>query len=258
MLFFRQRIDEPELMDEPDRVSRSVMVGSLQGIRRVNRYLSGTRSVIEHIDPLLNEARRRKLTTLRLCDIGAGAADVPLALVRHARKRGIALHILAVEKNPDIAKAARALTAGVKEIQVITGDAREVLRAASGGGVERPIRPGSTLPALAEPFHIVTASLFLHHFTPDEAVAWIALMNGACTMGWIVSDLERHPHAWLGFKVLAPFLSRNPVFLHDGALSVRRAYTQHEWLLLAQRARARNVSLRRHWPYRIVMAGRHG
>lgn len=258
MLFFRKRIDTPELMDQPERVSRTEMVGALTGIRRVNRFLGGTRAMIDAIDPMLAEARRRKIRTVRLCDIGTGAADIPMALVKHAAKRRIDLHIVAVEWNPDLAAHARERTGKTPQVTVINADGREVLRAAARQPIAATAHSHGDrrAPARSEPFHIVTASLFLHHFPPPEVVDWISLMQGAASIGWVVNDLERALHAYLGFRVLGPVLSRNPVFLHDGALSVKRAYTRDEWLALARRARALQPRITRRFPARIVMTGR--
>lgn len=245
-------------MDQPDRVSREDMVGSLTGIRRVNRFLGGTRAIIEAVDPMLAEARRQKIRTVRLCDIGTGAADIPMALVKHAARRRIDLRVVAVEWNPDLAAHARERASKTPQVSVVNADGREVLRAAARGTSigPRPSVKNDHTPAMAEPFHIITASLFLHHFPPAEVVDWIALMQNAATIGWVVNDLERALYAWVGFRVLGPLLSRNPVFLHDGALSVKRAYTREEWLALARRARTAQPRIVRRFPARIVMSGR--
>jgi hypothetical protein len=244
-----------ELMDQPELVSREEMVGALDGLRRVNRLLGGVSALLHGITPLLAKAgRNTRGASIRLCDIGTGAGDLPLALARHARRRRIPLQIIAVELNPDLAASAARNCRAFPEIHVVCADARELLRASARGvPADRKHRatPGAIAPAT--PFDLVTASLFLHHFPPSEVTDWLGLMDAAARVGWVVNDLERHPLAWLGIKLVGPLLSGNRVFLNDAPLSVRRAYTPTEWLRFARDAGASGATLTRRWPWRVVM-----
>lgn len=251
-----KRSPDLELMDQPERCTRAELVGALQGLRRVNRLLRGRALSLRHTMPLIREAHRRGSNPVRLCDIGTGAADIPIALVRRARRERIPLRIVAVELTPWLADAARRRTERYPEISVLTTDAREVLRAAgsSGPAPVASIAAGDFLPAPAGPFDIVTANLFLHHFPPAEVSAWLALMHRASRVGFVVNDLERHPAAYWGIRLLGWVLSTNRVFLHDAPLSVRRAYTPAEWATMARQAGIRHATVRRRFPWRILLS----
>lgn len=226
-----------ELMDEPERVSREEMVGALEGLRRVNRLLGGRALLLRAITPMLEKARGITRGPIRICDIGCGAGDLPIAMAEFARSRGMDVEIVAVELNADLAAEARRCCGRWREINVVTADAREVL---SGGG-----------------FDIATASLFLHHFPPTEVRAWMVLMQSATRVGWIVNDLERHVLAWIGIRVVGPLMCRNAVFRNDAPLSVRRSYTPGEWQDLALDAGAPGARVTRHWPWRVIVRGVH-
>jgi ubiquinone/menaquinone biosynthesis C-methylase UbiE len=252
--FLARRSTELELMDQPERVSREDLAGSLQGLRRVNRWLGGTRLSVRALAPLLVRASLGMGGPVRICDVGTGAADIPVALVRWARKRGISVHITAVELSEALADVARKAARPYPEIQVVQGDARALLKAAARGRESsRPEAGAGSLPAQAKPFDIVTANLFLHHFAEEEATAWLSLMDRASRHGVVVNDLERAFAPWLGIRAFGWVLSRNPVFLHDAPLSVRRAYTLEEWRRLARAAGLRRVQVRAHRPGRILL-----
>lgn len=246
----------PELMDLPDRVSKGEMAEALDGIERVNRWLGGYAVARRSVLPMIRAAARRGARPVRLCDIGCGSADIPRELVRAAREEGLPLQVTAVELHPELVARARRACAAFPEIQVLEADARAVLSAAARGrpGVRSSDHTNAT-PAHAEPFDVVTAALFLHHFQPHVVSDWLALMAGACRVGWAVNDLERGLLPWLGIKVLAPVITRNAVFRHDAPLSVRRAYTRAEWLGMARRARLERVAIRPAWAFRVAMTG---
>lgn len=249
-------------MDEPHRVGRADMVGSLAGLRRVNRLLGGNGAATRAVLALLHRRRPLDGRVFRLCDVGTGAADVPLALARAARRKKIPLHVIGVEENPDLAAEARRATRHEKDITIVGGDARQLLAPAARHGNPRPGTPGNGGDAeegelrLPAKFDVVLASLFLHHFPPEEVMLWLRLMAGAAHAGVVINDLERHPLAWAGIKAVGPLLSRNSVFLHDAPLSVRRAYTPGEWRDMARRAGLRRLRLERRWAWRVVLTGR--
>ena len=254
-----KRSDALELMDQPDRVTRAELVGSLVGLRRVNRVLRGRALALRATMPLIREAYRRGSNPVRLCDIGTGAADIPIALVRRARRERIPLRIVAVEMTPWLADAARRRAARYPEISVLTADAREILRAAGSPGAPLPDTANAEfLPAPAGAFDVVTANLFLHHFPPAEVAAWLSLMHRASRVGLVVNDLERHPLAYWGIRLFGWVLSRNRVFLHDAPLSVLRAYTPVEWKSAARQAGLRHVAVVRRWPWRVVLSAPGG
>lgn len=238
-------------MDLPGRTTREELVGCLAGLERVNRLLGGIDNAIRAIEPLL---ARSSSSPVRVCDVGTGSADIPRALVRRARRRGLAIHVTAVEFSPSLAAAARRACRTFPEIAVVEADARAILSAAAAGGTTPP-RGESLLPSAPAKFDVVCASLFLHHFTPAEVTDWMGLFARASTAGWVVNDLERHAAAWLGIKVLGPFLCRNRVFLNDAPLSVRRAYTPAEWRGLVRDA-GLHGRVERRFPFRIRIVGR--
>ncbi len=141
-----REVSRSELMDRLD-ASPAELSRNLADIARLNR-IGATQTIQRHVAPFL--ARLAAGETLRILDVGTGAADIPLALARWARRHGHRVRIVALDVHPAILRHAARAADGTPEVHVVAGDA-----------LEPPIRPGSVDVALC--------SLVLHHL-PEEAV----------------------------------------------------------------------------------------
>ena len=95
----------------------------------------------------------------------------------------------------------------------------------------------------------IISSLVAHHMHDVELAGFIKWMEGVSRRGWLINDLHRHPIAWAGFRALAAVLRWHPIVAHDGALSVRRAFTRRDWAALLARAGVQ-ARVRWHVPFR--------
>jgi len=220
-----------EWMDRPDN-TRADLEGALADIGAVNRFLGGSRIVVEAALPYLAASTRK--SPLSVLDVGTGAADVPRALVRAARGAERAIRVVAVDRDPVTAALARGACAGVPEIEVLERDAFEL-----------GFPPGS--------FDLVTASLFLHHFTHDDAVRLIAAFRRIARRAVLVNDLRRHAIPWALIAVAARATRRHPMFVHDAPLSVLRGFTDDELRRIAAGAGAPEATVTRRFAFRLLM-----
>jgi ubiquinone/menaquinone biosynthesis C-methylase UbiE len=104
---------------------------------------------------------------------------------------------------------------------------------------------------------LVTLSLAAHHLTPAQLRAALAEAWRVARYGLVVSDLERGTLAYVSSRLMALVL-RNRLTSHDGPVSVLRAYTAPELRRIALAAGVSGLSVRRRFPYRIVLAARKG
>lgn len=214
---------------------------ALEDLRWVNRWLGGHASVRQALRPLVVQHRGEQ-APLRLLDVGTGGADLPARLVRWADQRGAALEVTALDANPHAVRSARAyLDGGLpprlrRRVTVQEGDALD-------------------LPFAAGHFDAATAALFMHHFDAAGAVRLLGEMQRVAARGLVVSDLHRHPVAYLGIKVLAAVLpGTSAMFRHDGPLSVRRGWRRSELRALAGRAGLPEARIRWRWAFRWVLS----
>jgi ubiquinone/menaquinone biosynthesis C-methylase UbiE len=205
----------PELLDGPlDDVA--ALRGNLRDLRRVNRYLGGSLLSGQAVDVLLAGERGPH----SLLDVGTGAADIPLALLRAAAAGGRDLRIVGLDSRPEVLEAARSIDprlGDLRNLQLSIADAR-------------------ALPYPDRTFDIVHASLVVHHLEPVEAVAFLREARRVARLGVVVNDLVRGRLQWAGAWLLTRLATRNPLTRHDGPLSVRRAYTRAETRALFESA----------------------
>lgn len=198
--------DAVELLDGPldDPVA---LAENLRDLRRINRWLGGIRSSAQAIDAIA--AHRGDLSLL---DVGTGGADIPLALLTAARRRGRTWRIVGLDSRPEMLAAAAASSPAVVTTE----------------GLELHVGDGRSLPFPDRSFDVVHCSLVLHHLEPPDAAALLAEMTRVSRLGIVVNDLDRARLAWIGAWLIGHLLTGNRYTRHDAPLSVRRAYRPAE------------------------------
>ncbi|MEO5884381.1 MAG: methyltransferase domain-containing protein [Candidatus Limnocylindrales bacterium] len=209
--------DTPELLDGP-LDDPTVLRGNLRDLERVNRRLGGVRLSARAISALAGA--RAEVTIL---DVGTGGADIPMALLERAQRRGQRWHVTGIDSRPEILAAALTMQPGMA--------AMPGLRLDQGDGRSLPYPDAS--------FDIVHTSLVVHHLAPDEVVQLLVEMRRVARLGVVVNDLVRTRLGWLGAWLLVHVATRNRFTRHDAPLSVRRAYTTAELTALADAAALR-------------------
>ncbi len=206
--------------------------GNLREIRGINRGLGWTAVTLR----LVEQARREAgLASWSYLDVATGSADLPLALVRGARRRRQTVDAHALDASPAVLEEARRFLRGAP-VTLHLGDAR-------------------ALPFEDRAFDVVTCVLALHHFPPDEAAAVLGEIARVARHAWVVVDLRRGLMAYLGALALRLVL-RNPMTRHDAPASVLRAYSMAEMDSMLGRAGLSGASLRACFPFRVAVLGR--
>lgn len=245
MSYLTRRRLTPEWMDapnaDPDELARA-----LGFIRLVNRRfpfgLGGAAATIWHLDRLSRNWPYGR--TMTLLDVGTGSADIPLAILAWADRRGHNVRITAIDLHETTLNVAREQVAQRGEesrIEIMRADALKL---------HEHFQPGS--------FHYAHAAMFLHHLDDMEAMTVLRIMDRLSTQGVIWNDLVRSRltcAAVRGFGFALPRMAR-----HDAIASFDAAFTKREALDLAQRAGLAQPKWRRHLLYRftIVSEARNG
>jgi ubiquinone/menaquinone biosynthesis C-methylase UbiE len=201
-----RQTDALELLDGP-LDDPAALAGNLRDLRRINRLLGGVRLTADAIEALA--AHREDLSLL---DVGTGGADIPMALLDRARRRGRRLSVVAVDNRPEILAAA-----AIAWPRVPITD-----------GLELHVGDGLSLPYPDRSFDVAHASLVVHHLEPTDATALLAEMARVARLGVIVNDVDRRWPALVGAWLMGHFLTGNRYTRHDAPLSVRRGYRPSE------------------------------
>jgi SAM-dependent methyltransferase len=231
MLMTPRRSNTPELLDR-DGHSAAELAGALRDIRAVNRLLGGSRTLLDALRPVIRHAKPG--VPLDVLDVGTGAADLPLAMVRCAERRGRELRVTAVDRDPATATIAARAAARAPQVRIVCADARRL-----------PFPPNS--------FDVVTASMFLHHFELRDVARLLARFRELARRAVLINDLRRHLVPWSFIALVSRLTRRDPMFVHDAPLSVLRGFTVTELLQAAGESGAASVTLKRCWPYRLAL-----
>lgn len=220
-----------ELLDAPDHDPR-VLAESLAHVAAVNRWLGGRRALLRALRPWLRDE-------CRILDVGTGSGDLPRAVVRHARRGSLRVHVTATDLHPQMRTMAAAACAPFPEIVITAADAL-------------------ALPFDRDAFDVALLSMILHHL--DDHAAAAALREAARVAPVvIVNELHRTRANYAGARLLAATVwAGNPLTRHDGPLSVLRAYVPAELEALARAAGLRPLVVGRRWFQRVVLVAGRG
>lgn len=160
-----------------------------------------------------------------------------IALVHRARALGIEAAITCADYDPRAIRFAREATEGYPSITVRQAD---VFKAELGT------------------FDYVFCNHVLHHFSDEQAVAFVRQAQAMAREGYLINDIRRSQFAYVGITLLAGLLYPNSVPFHDGRTSVRRSFRPEELeTLFAKEWPDQNErpTVRTRTPARIVITG---
>jgi len=200
-----------ELLDDP-RADPIAVAAELRDIARLNTLFGGTRAVVQELEPFFKrgagDGGRERGAIWTLLDVGTGFGDIPRAAARAARRRGITLRLVGVERNRAAARLARGADAGLP-LAVVLGD-------------------GGTLPLGARSVDVVVASQVLHHLPRATAVRWIAAFDRVARRAVVLADLRRSRVAMAGVWAASFGLGMSRVTRRDAVVSLQRGYSRAE------------------------------
>ena len=198
-----QRSHEHELLDDAS-LDAVELRANLRELGMLNRLPGGTAASIAAIELLADGAR-----DLVVLDVGTGGGEMALAFARHGRRGRARWQVIAADSHPEVlAVAARRLHRDPSATTLLA-DGRRL-----------PLDDGSV--------DVAHASLLIHHFEPQDALALLAELRRVARVGVVVNDLRRGVLPYLITSATVLALSRARYTRHDGPLSARRAYTLRE------------------------------
>ena len=229
-VFDLPQTERAELLDLHSGSLREVR-RSLHDIRRINRYLGGTKVLGDATFSLLQKHDLQNATVL---DIGTGSADLPLYLAQQAQRRKLTIRVLALDIS-------------ARHLQI----AREDLRFEYSKEIPLLQADAFQLPLRDKSVDIVISSLFLHHFRTPQIHRLLAEFERVSRVGWIVNDLVRHNVPLWFFRLTRPIFATSYLTRYDGEVSLRRAYTAREMQEIVRQSSVPTARVQSHFPFRM-------
>jgi hypothetical protein len=202
------RIGE-ELLDDP-AADPAAVAESLRNISRANRWFGGSWAVRYGLQQALHGTPPG--TTLTLVDLGTGLGDLPRVAVRWARRRGIRLVPVGLERS------------------------RVAATLASKTGLPTALACAGAPPLRDKSVDVVLVSQLAHHLTSASVMHLFRTCDRIARRAVIIADLRRHSLAGPAFWCGARLLRFDPVTLADGITSIRRGFRPDELSDLVRRA----------------------
>ena len=228
---FKQRSNRLEHIDTGNYTAAEYE-DCISELQFVNRWMGDAHSLRA---TLLREIESQSLPSFSILDIGAGSGELLRVAATWARKTNRHLSAVGLDRNERMTESILEESDDFDEISSVRGDA---LR----------------LPFADAEFDYVMCSLFTHHLLDEQVVQVLREMSRVAKRRIFVIDLHRHPVAYLLYTTLGKLVLHNRLLRHDGALSILRSFKSDELLELAQRAGLRDISVERHFPYRLVLS----
>ncbi len=224
-----RRSDQKEMMDLPG-IPAPLLEEDLKNLRTINFCLRASRGLLWCLERLLSTPGSDPFSIL---DVGTGSGDLPMAIVRWAKRRGLSAGVVGLEPHPVTATIARRQTQCSPEITIVRGD-------------------GFNPPFSSRSFDFVFASQLLHHFSESEIVTLLKIWSRLARRAVLVGDLIRHPLAYQGIRLLTRFFTRNEMTRTDAPLSVQRSFTLQEWKELFNHTGIGDFHLFTFFPFRFL------
>ncbi len=188
-----------ELLDDPSADPSAVQL-SLRNIARANRWFGGLAAVRSGLNSLLPFPT----SNVTLLDVGTGSGDIPIMARAWARRQGLALRPLGLERHPAAAQLA------------------------ASTGLTMILGCGGSLPLASKSVDVVVVSQVAHHLDRESFIALVGECVRVARHGVVLSDLRR---SWLAARAWRPvgwILRFDEYTIVDGITSLRRGYTRSE------------------------------
>jgi 2-polyprenyl-3-methyl-5-hydroxy-6-metoxy-1,4-benzoquinol methylase len=218
-------------MDDPslDQIEHELALNGLARIHRFNRTPALIWQAIRS-QVVVGDAK-----SLSIMDFGCGDGYLLRRLYALAKVEGISLELVGCDFSSNAIGFAR-IAADHENVPI------EFHQIDVTGVNEPPLQTD-----------VVLCSLFLHHFTEQEAIGIFKLMNAASNQLVLIHDLRRTRLGyWLCWVGVHGF-SMSKVIHTDGLLSVRAAFSIEEVRNLLGEAKIGNPHIVKNWPQRFTL-----
>jgi SAM-dependent methyltransferase len=229
-LDFSQRAQMLEMMDDPT-VDFETWRACLVDLAKVNRVTLAYRPTMAFLNRIHDAGLWPRDRPVVILDVGSGYGDTLRKVGKWARARSLDVRLQALDSNPWSEKAGERAQ-GSAGIEFITEDLFDHREGAD----------------------IVLSSLFTHHLDDMSVIRFLEWQEVNARIGWFINDLERHPFSYYGFSLLARVMLWHRFVVHDGPVSIRRAFQPQDWTVLLAKAGVHQARIEAWFPFRLCVS----
>ena len=224
----KHRTDKEEIMDDFS-IGGDLLRDTLDKLENINRWLGGNSVTIVGLKKILkNQPKNQEIT---IVDIGCGHGDILRDVAKFGRKEHYKFKLIGVDANAIAIDYAKELSEEYPEISFQTENIF------SDDFKNRE-------------FHVVLATLFLHHFKEKELTSFLENTLKQTKIGIVVNDLHRHKLAYYLFMLLSIFI-KNKMIIEDGLTSVLRGFKRDDLKRISTKLK-RKTQISWKWAFRFL------
>ena len=227
---FGRRADIPELMDDPT-VDYETFRACLVDLAKVNRVTFAYRPTFAFLNRICDSGLWPQDRPAVILDVGSGYGDMLRLIGKWARARSLDVRLQGLDRNPWAARSAERVP-GSEGVEWLSEDLFE-----HRGGAD-----------------IVISSLFTHHLDDVSLIRFLEWQEVNARIGWFVNDLLRHPFSYYGFSLLSRLMLWHRFVVHDGPVSIRRAFRPEDWTVLLAKAGVHQARIEAWFPFRLCIS----
>jgi 2-polyprenyl-3-methyl-5-hydroxy-6-metoxy-1,4-benzoquinol methylase len=233
---FSKRSADVEIMDDLN-CSGDVVYQTLRELEFINLTLGGNQVTINGLSELLHQ--QPKEHTVTIADLGCGSGDMLRLIDRWASKKRRNANLTGIDANPNIIAFAR------EQLRDLPHIAFETVDVLSEGFRHKK-------------FDVVIGTLFFHHFSEEQLIAFFSSLKNRVRIGFIINDIHRHPLAYYSIKYLTRLFSKSAMVKYDAPLSVLRAFRKKELQAILEKAGIKKYKIHWRWAFRwqVVVGSR--
>ena len=228
MVGLTKRATTVELMDDLE-ASGGDLDRALRELDGINYILGGNYVTLNGLALLLEGTPNA--STLHIADLGCGSGDILKRIRRLVDRRRIDAALTGFDANHNVITHAKLHTPPTCRIHY------EAVNILSEDFKSRK-------------FDIITATLFFHHFTDSQLIAFFRQLKSQVSLGMVINDIHRHWFAFYAIKILTQLFSRSAMVKHDAPVSVARAFKKKELDEILRRAGLITYKIRWCWAFR--------
>ncbi|MEJ7849069.1 MAG: methyltransferase domain-containing protein [Pyrinomonadaceae bacterium] len=203
----------------------------LREIKFINRFTGDLRALRK---TLFRDIKHEGLAKFSVLDVGAGSGEMLRAIAEFAGRTGRKSQLAGLELNERSAKAILEDSSNFQGLTSVRGNAL-------------------ALPFADDAFDYAICSLFTHHLSDEDIVKVISEMDRVACRAIFVTDLHRHPMAYVFYKVFCFAFRISPLVTEDGSLSILKSFKPEELKKFGKAAGLKNASVYRSFPFRLIL-----
>jgi 2-polyprenyl-3-methyl-5-hydroxy-6-metoxy-1,4-benzoquinol methylase len=217
-----------ELLDQ-DRIPSEDLYRNLYELEVINKRLGGHNATFKGLSYF-----DLKENAHTLLDIGSGGGDT-LRAIASSKFSKYFKELHGVDLKLDCMQYANEHSSNFRQINYFRSDYKDWLVSSE------------------HKYDIISNALFCHHFTDEQLIEMLQLIQKHSTIGFLINDLHRHSLAYYSIKLLTKLFSKSYLVKNDAPLSVARSFKKSDWLSLLEKANIKGAEVKWSWAFRFVI-----